>query len=285
MVVFYRLLSLLPLGVVHAIGALLGWLTYLGSPTYRRHLKANMAQARIDPVLRSAAIAEAGKQALEVSHIWLKSQPEVAALVVDVDGIEVVEEARRAGKGIIYLMPHLGCFEITGQYLSLRDDFTALYRPPRRTGLQLMIEAGRRRPRLHLAPADLAGVRSLVKALKRGQAICLLPDQTPQFGEGVWLDFFGRPAYTMTLAARLSETGATPVLMWGERLPGGAGFRLHFRPPRTEIAGDTLERARRINREMEALIRECPQQYLWSYNRYKQPAGAQAPPSAVKGEG
>jgi len=284
MVFFYHLLSRLPLCLVHAIGALLGRLTYLGSPTYRRNLKANMAQAGIDPALRRKAIAEAGKQAIEVSHIWLRSQQEAVALVVDIDGLEHVLAAQRSGKGIIYLTPHLGCFEITGQYLSTLAEFTALYRPPRYEGLRTMIEAGRRRPQLHLAPADLSGVRSLVKALKKGQAVCLLPDQTPQVGEGVWLDFFGSPAYTMTLAARLSETGATVILMWGERLPGGRGFKLHFRLPLAEITGDTVARAQRINQEMEALIREKPEQYLWGYNRYKRPAGAEAPPCIVNGE-
>ncbi len=278
MVLFFQLLSRLPLCLVHTMGALLGWLTYLGSPTYRRHLKANMAQAGIDPGLRPAVIAESGKQAVEVSHIWLRSQQEAVALVVDVDGLEHVLAAQRSGKGIIYLTPHLGCFEITGQYLSMLADFTALYRPPRHESMRRMIEIGRRRPRLHLAPADLSGVRCLVKALKKGQAVCLLPDQAPQVGEGVWLDFFGRPAYTMTLAARLTETGATPVFMWGERLPGGRGFKLHFRPPLREIVGDTVARARRINQEMEALIRQKPEQYLWGYNRYKRPAGVEAPP-------
>lgn len=278
MVLFFQLLSRLPLGLVHTIGALLGWLTYLGSPTYRRNLKANMAQAGIDPGLRSAVIAESGKQAVEVARIWLRSLQEAVALVVDVEGLEHVQAAQNAGKGVIYLTPHLGCFEITGQYLSTLDELTALYRPPRHESMRRMIEIGRRRPRLHLAPADLSGVRCLVKALKKGQAICLLPDQAPQMGEGVWLDFFGRPAYTMTLAARLTETGATPIVMWGERLPGGRGFKLHFRPPLREITGDTVARTRQINQEIEALIRQKPEQYLWGYNRYKRPAGVDAPP-------
>jgi len=284
MILFFQLLSRLPLRLVHSIGALLGWLTYLGSPTYRRNLKANMAQAGIDPALRCKAIAEAGKQAVEVSRIWLRSQQDAVALVVDADGLDHVLAAQRSGKGVIYLTPHLGCFEITGQYLSTLAAFTALYRPPRYESLRTMIEAGRRRPQLHLAPADLSGVRCLIKALKKGQAVCLLPDQTPQFGEGLWLDFFGCPAYTMTLAARLSETGATLILMWGERLPGGRGFKLHFRPPLAEITGDTVARAQRINHEMEALIRQKPEQYLWGYNRYKCPAGAEPPPSGEKGE-
>ena len=141
-----------------------------------------------------------------------------------------------------------------------------------------MILDGRQRPNLHLAPADLSGVRSLIKALKKGQAVGMLPDQAPKEGEGVWLKFFGRYAYTMTLAARLTETGATTLMAWGERLPGGRGYRLHFLPPRQPLAGATVDRAQQVNWEIEALIRECPAQYLWGYNRYKRPGGAEPPP-------
>lgn len=280
MVFFFRLLSRLPLSLLHRLGAFLGWLTYLASPTYRRHLQANLAQAGIAPELRITAAGEAGKQALEVARIWLRPLDQAVALAVEVSGLEHVRAAQAAGKGIVYLTPHLGCFEITAQYLSTLADITVLFRPPRHAGLQQMIEAGRRRPNLHLAPADLSGVRSLIKALKKGQAIGLLPDQAPKVGEGVWLDFFGRPAYTMTLAARLSETGATTLMVWGERLPEGRGFHIRFSPPTQELAGDTVARAQQINHEIETLIRQCPQQYLWGYNRYKRPSGAEAAPES-----
>ncbi|HRE18263.1 MAG TPA: lysophospholipid acyltransferase family protein, partial [Rhodocyclaceae bacterium] len=207
MVFLFRLLSRLPLWAVHYIGAALGWAAYGLSPTYRRHLKANMAQAGI--AFSPAAVGEAGKQAVEPARIWLRTLDETNAQVIEVHGWNFVEAAQQAGRGIVFLTPHLGCFEITAQYYSAFGDVTVLYRPPKSRALQEMIQAGRRRVRLHLAPADLSGVRALIKALKKGQAVGILPDQAPKTGEGTWLDFFGRPAYTMTLAARLTETGAT----------------------------------------------------------------------------
>ena len=134
---------------------------------------------------------------------------------------------------------------------------------------------------LHLAAADLSGVRGLIKALKRGEAVGLLPDQAPKMGEGKWLPFFGKPAYTMTLAARLTETGAAVIFAFGERLSGGAGYRMHLRGPQFPIEGSLEERATAINREIEALIRSCPGQYLWGYNRYKRPRGVEPPPVAA----
>lgn len=279
MVFLFRLLSHLPLSVIHWLGALLGQLTYLLSPTYRRNLRSNMAQAGIDQALNLSAAAEAGKQMLELSRIWMRTLEQANAQVVDVVGRQHLETALQSGKGVVFLTPHLGCFEIVGQYLSSFGDITVLYRPPKSAAAQELILKGRKRAQQHLAPADLSGVRALIKALKKGQMVGMLPDQAPKTGEGVWLDFFGRPAYTMTLAARLTETGATALMTWGERLPGGRGYRLHFQLPTQPLAGDTIERAQQINHEIELLIRQCPTQYLWGYNRYKQPRGAEPPPA------
>ena len=278
MVFLFRLLSKCPLAVVHTIGAGLGRLVYLLSPTYRKHQNENMALAGIDPGLRLSVAGESGKQILELSRIWLRTLEQTNAQVVETVGWEHIEAARAAGKGIVFLTPHLGCFEITAQYYSAFGDITVLYRQPKQHAVQKLILNGRKRERLHLAPADLGGVRSLIKALKKGEAVGMLPDQAPKVGEGVWLKFFGRYAYTMTLAARLTETGATTLLAWGERLPQGRGYRLHFRQPLQALHGSTVDRAQQINDEIEALVRECPTQYLWGYNRYKRPAGAEAPP-------
>lgn len=278
MVFIFRILSRLPLRAVHALGALLGRLIYLLSSTYQRHVRENLAQAGIDPALRGAVAAESGKQMLELARIWLRPLEEANALVVEVVGRDCLDAALAEGRGVLFLTPHLGCFEITAQYLSSFGDITVLYRPPKSAAAQELILTGRKRAQLHLAPADLSGVRALIKALKKGQMVGMLPDQAPKTGEGVWLDFFGRPAYTMTLAARLSETGATTLLTWGERLPQGRGYRIHFQPLTPPLSGTTQERAQQINHAVEALVRQCPAQYLWGYNRYKRPRGAEAPP-------
>lgn len=278
----FRLLSYWPLAWLHALGHLMGWLVYALSPTYRRHLQANLRLALgNEPAdrFKAEAISQAGKQALELPRIWLRPLPEVAARVVATSGWELVDEALAAGKGIVFLTPHLGCFEITAQYFSTFAPVTVLYRPPKLAWLRDMVVLGRVRDQLKLAPADVSGVRALVKALKKGEAVGMLPDQAPKVGEGAWLDFFGKPAYTMTLAARLTETDATTLRIWAERLPHGQGYHIHVSHPTKPLTGNTLERAAAINHEIEDLIRTCPAQYLWGYNRYKVPGGAEPPPS------
>ena len=283
MIFVFRLLAGASLATLHRLGALLGWLTWLASPTYRRHLRENMSLALgADGArrVRNAAIANAGRTSLELPRLWLHPLEETVRLVREVRGWDYVEAAQAAGKGILFLTPHLGCFEVTAQYYSHRAPISVLYRPPKQAWLQTMIEEGRARPQLYLAPADLSGVRTLIKALRRGEAVGMLPDQAPRRGEGRWIDFFGRPAYTMTLAGKLSESGAAVVLAWGERLPDGAGFRLHFMPPEHPVEGSVEERAACISREMERLILKCPEQYLWGYNRYKQRRGTEPAPDS-----
>jgi KDO2-lipid IV(A) lauroyltransferase len=277
----FRLLGRLPLPVLHALGAVLGWVAWLASPTYRRHLRENLSLAYAPAeaaAILPAAVAHAGRGALELPYLWTRTKAEVLALVKRVSGWELVEEAWRRGDGILFFTPHLGCFEITAQYFAAHAPITVLYRRPKQVWLQPFVEAGRGSANFRLAPADLAGVRLLLKALKRREAVGMLPDQVPGRGEGRWVDFFGRPAYTMTLAARLSETERTTVLLaFAERLPGGRGFELRISLPCAPIAGTRTERMAAINRALETLIRGCPQQYLWGYNRYKAPRGAPPP--------
>ncbi|MCF8198878.1 MAG: lysophospholipid acyltransferase family protein [Sulfuritalea sp.] len=278
----FRVLARLPLPLLHNLGALAGWLAWLLSPTYRRNLHVHIAQAGLTET-KFSAIAEAGKALLELPKIWLRPHEEVVGRVVKVTGWELVEQARAAGRGILFLTPHLGCFEITAQYYASQQPITVMYRRPKQDWLAPLIEQGRG-AKVKLAPADLLGVRRLLKALKRGEAVGMLPDQVPGQGEGAWLPFFGRPAYTMTLAARLAETGATVLMAYGERLHYGAGYHFKVFPLSAPLEGDLLQRAAQLNREIEALIRQCPEQYLWGYNRYKIPAGAEPPETGEAGQ-
>ncbi len=263
------LLSVLPLRALHALGSVLGWIGYGTSPTYRRRLRENLEQAGYrDSATRRAAIAAAGQMICETPVLWFRPQSEVAALVKEVSGLDEVLAARARGKQIVLLTPHLGSFEICAQFSSMHMPLTALYRSPKMRWLDPLMREGRGRPAIRLMPADLKGVRQLYLGLKRGEAAGFLPDQVPGKGEGEWAEFFGRPAYTMTLAARLAEReDVACFLIYGRRLPRGRGYAVTYRPLPEMLAGESA--TRRLNRAIELLIRECPGQYLWSYNRYK----------------
>jgi KDO2-lipid IV(A) lauroyltransferase len=278
----FRLFARLPLPWLHGLGALGGWLVYIASPTYRRRLRANLTQAVGEPsrALLRQAIAGAGRQALEICWIWRRPLDTVLAKVQAVHGLEWVEAARREGAGILFVTPHLGCFELAAHYCAHVGSapLTVLYRPPHYRPLEAMMQAGRIRGPVRTAPAELAGVRQLLKALRAREMVGILPDQAPRAGEGVWADFFGRPAWTMTLGARLAEVrGVQTIYVWVERLPRGRGYVVHYSLPAQPCEGSLAERCAAMNREIERLVRQCPQQYLWGYNRYKCPRGERAP--------
>jgi KDO2-lipid IV(A) lauroyltransferase len=279
LVIFFRLLSKLPLPLLHGLGSALGWLVYLAAPSYRRRLRDNLRGAGFGQHL-SAAIAESGKAIVELPFVWCADPARVARHATE-ENWDVVQQVLDRQQGIVFLTPHLGCFEITAQQIALRTPLTVMYRPPKKAALKPLIEGARARHNLHLAPATLSGVRMLAKCLKRGEPVGVLPDQVPQEGEGVWAPYFGRSAYTMTLPAKLAQLGkAEIILVYAERRARGAGFVVRFVPFDGTLEGSAAQQAATINRAMEQLIARCPAQYFWSYNRYKQPEGVAGPEQA-----
>ena len=269
----------LPLRVLHALGTVLGWAIYGTSPTYRRHLRENLERAGYrDASVRRAAIAHAGRMLAETPTMWLRPQDEVAALVREVRGLEAALAARDAGKPLLFLTPHMGCFEIAAQYASHRVPITVLYRPPKMRWLEPLMHEGRSRGSVRLVPADYRGVREMLLALKRGEAVGFLPDQVPGEGEGDWAEFFGQHAYTGVLAPKLAERDDVACfLVYARRLPRGAGYTLVLHPYPRRLPHEAP--TRHLNRALEELVRECPEQYLWGYNRYKVPARAKPRPA------
>jgi KDO2-lipid IV(A) lauroyltransferase len=270
----FRLMALLPLPVLHACGTAAGWLAFGLGPVYRRRFLANARRAGFALAQVRAAVGEAGKLLLEAPRLWFGR-----AVPIDWDGAGLIEAARAQGRGIVFLTPHLGCFEATAQGYARRfGRITVLYRPARKPWLRELVDTARERDNLAAAPTTLAGVRQMLRALKAGEAVGLLPDQVPPDGLGVWAPFFGEPAYTMTLPARLvQQTGAVLLLAWGERLAHGAGYRIHLRAAPGELPSDPQAAAATVNAWMESLVREAPQQYLWAYARYKSPRKEMAP--------
>ncbi len=279
--ILFRLLSLLPLPVLHGLGSLLGRASYALSKSYAQRTAENLrlsgliqGEAEYATQLRQT-IEEAGKSILELPWVWLRPTEQICAAVQAVHGWEHVVAAQTTGRGMIFLTPHWGSFEVFGLYVGQRMALTNLYRAPRQTWLESFMRSGRQRGLAKLAPADVGGVRLLYKALKRGEAIGLLPDQVPANGEGEWVDFFHRPAYTMTLSGRLAQSsGAAVLLACAERLPHGRGYVIRIEPLQLDFAHSV---PLQINEALERVIATAPAQYLWSYNRYKTPSGVTAP--------
>lgn len=282
----FRLLSLLPLPVLHSLGVALGWMIYLAPGRHRARLKNNLLQSGLMPTddhrLLRQVIGETGKGLLELATVWLRPHHAVVGMVRETPGWERFAAAMQSGQGVVVVAPHIGCWEIINQYIAAQQPFTAMYKPARQEQVDRLMRRGRERGQARLVPTDLSGVKALLGALKRGEAIGVLPDQVATMGDGVWAPFFGRWAYTPTMTVRLIQsTGAIPFMVYAERLPWGRGFRIHFDPLAAPLPKDRAEAAAALNREVERVARKLPAQYMWSYNRYKKPGGVEPPPETI----
>lgn len=276
LIALLKLLGRVPMRWYHRLGVVVGWLGYGCARTDAKRLRENLQGSGVCSskqeyrALLKQIITQTGQAAAEWVKVWYALQGEFDGLCAECNGWEVVEAAQRRGKGIILLLPHLGSFPVAVRYSGQRLPLTVLYRVPREPWRRPIVLSGGQNAGVSMAPADLKGVEKLLQALKRAEAIALPPDQAPNSGGGVWADFFGRPAYTMTLAKKLQRaTGAALIAGLAERLPHGKGYRVEYHAVPTEGFDEAV-----LNRVIEDLVRRCPSQYNWSYNRYKVPRAA-----------
>ena len=268
--------SWLPLAVCHALGSVIGWGFIFIPNRAARDTKANiglcfpeMTRSERHRLVRQSLV-ETGKAILEASVLWMRPGEKALRLIRHVDGLDAALKARDAGYGLILATPHLGAWEAAGLYCGATFNMTCLYRPLRMIELEALVHDARSRLGAKYVPANARGIRAVCLAAGKGGTVALLPDQEPRSGSGHFAQFFGMPAYSMTLLVRLSKrTGAPVVFTYCERLPRGRGYRLHFRQAPLEIQSlDTDTAVTAMNRAIEGLIRECPAQYQWSYRRF-----------------
>ena len=274
------LIAALPLCIVQMIGASLGLLAYIGSSSYRTLFRSQYDAVITSHQLQSrlwSAVMASGQ--LFSDSLWIWRNPKQALHLVEIQNWDLVETAISEGHGLVMLTPHLGGFEIIPRVLAQHFPATILYRPSRQDWLNRIVEEGRAYPNMHFVPTNLNGVRQMTRALSKGEAIGILPDQVPSGGDGVWVPFFGRPAYTTPLPARLANRNKTPVIMFtAKRKNLGQGWLMQA----TRLAPfseDATLAATEMNQAIERAILKAPEQFIWAYNRYKHPAGAELPPS------
>ena len=282
----FKCFAALPLPLLHALGNAAGGLGYYLLKSDRQRVFDNMRLAGLNPEPSSvkAVFRETAKGGLELPVAFFRRPESIETLFKEVHGWEHVQSALDAGEGLLFITPHIGSYDLAGRYISQQLPFplTAMYKPPKIKALDSVMQAGRVRGRGKTAPSTNQGVRQVIKALRSCEATIVLPDHAPspeEGGDGVWVPFFGKYAYTMTLAGKLAQVkGVKALFFCGERLPKGKGFVLHIEPMRGELNGDKQHDAQIINENTEYWIRRFPTQYLFMYNRYKQPAGAPLSP-------
>lgn len=272
-----RLAGLLPLRLLHGLGALAGRLMWWSGGKVRRHTEINLrlvlTQYGEQERQRTArrVLAETGRSITEIARIWGGGPYRALRLVREIDGEELFQEALTSRRGLIVAAPHLGCWELLNFWLCSRTELAIVYRPPRHAWVEPLLLKARGALSPEQVRAEGAGVRTLYKRLQAGGVVGILPDQQPKQGDGEFAPFFGVQALTMVLVSRLAQrTGATVLFAFAERLPQGQGFRLRFRPAPAGIADADLPRAvAALNQGVEDCVRLAFEQYQWHYKRFQ----------------
>jgi Kdo2-lipid IVA lauroyltransferase/acyltransferase len=275
-----RVFGALPLRAVLALGAVLGRLAWALRGRSRRIAERNLAlvltqdSAKNRQAVAKRCVIDTGRSAVEILATWGGGAERALRRVVEVRGQALFDNARAQGRGVIVAAPHLGCWELLNYWLATQQPLAILYRPPRRAWIEPVLRRVRGALPVEQIRAEGSGVRALYKRLAAGGMVGILPDQQPRAGEGIDAPFFGVPAPTMVLLPRLAErTGAQVVFAFAERLPHGAGYRLHFLPAPVGIANaDTSVACAALNRGVEDCVRLAFTQYQWTYKRW--PASA-----------
>ncbi|RAP56866.1 lipid A biosynthesis acyltransferase [Oleiagrimonas sp. MCCC 1A03011] len=278
--VLLRLLAFLPLRLLHAVGGGMGRLMGMFGARSAHTARVNMSIARGDlpPAeqrrLAAACLREQGRSVMEMASVWGSGARRALRRVRDVRGEEHFRAALERGRGVIIAAPHLGCWELLNYWLCSQTSMAILYRPPHVKALEALL----RKVRGDLAPeqvrAEGAGVRTLFKRLAAGGTVGILPDQKPRQGDGRFAPFYGRRALTMVLLPRLAaRTGATVLFAFAERLPKGAGYRIHLLPAPEGLDDVDPDRAcAALNRGVAACVEQAFTQYQWTYRRFTPPA-------------
>ncbi|WP_192035042.1 lysophospholipid acyltransferase family protein [Halomonas sp. YLGW01] len=272
----WRALAGRGLDILWRLSRLAGPLVHRFSQRERRITEANLSV--VYPTTSEAERRHLARESLthstatmlELGFAWMGDPERVEASIVEVHGRELLDEARAEGRGVIVLAPHFGNWEVLNFWLSGHFPFTAMYEPPKIAPLDPVIRHGRERRGAELVPTTPRGVAALLKALKRCEAVGILPDQEPDWGSGVFAPFYGRPAYTATLLPKLvARTQARVVTGVARRLPG-RGFALHFLAADARVyEADETTSAGGVNASVEAAIALDPAQYQWEYKRYR----------------
>ncbi|MBL1293146.1 MAG: lysophospholipid acyltransferase family protein [Thiotrichales bacterium] len=282
-----KLISLLPLNIAQGIGKLIGLSLYWLPTQLRHNTEINIdlcwptlsAQEKIR--LAKESLINTGMSILETGAMLCWSQEKILSQIQSIEGEDALDNAHQQNKGVILLTPHLGCWEIAGLYIGHRYPSTILYKRPKIKALANWLTQARQRTGATLVATDKLGARHLFKSLKQKKEIIgLLPDQEPPSDSGVFAPFFGIEANTMTLAVKLAKkTGAPIILGFAQRLKNGRGYKLIAIAPEKNIYDDDIAIATAsMNQSIEQCVRRAPEQYQWSYKRFRQrPDGSASP--------
>ena len=268
-------LARLPLGALYAVGALIGRASVRLKNRNRHIAKTNLAlcfpdySAERRRKLLEQTLIENGRTVLEAFWLWRH-----ARALERIDDIENEYLLNRAGRqGTIFVTPHLGSWELLGLLTAARSDLLILYAPPKSAYLEKLSCRGRGATGGATISTSGLNIKTLIRHIKNGGSVGILPDQVPAGNGGVYAPFFGRMAYTGTLVCKLAGKLQCPVVFAFVLRKGDRKFNAYYYEAPKDIFSDDIHRASRaLNKTIEQFILRAPEHYVWTYKKFKNPA-------------
>lgn len=264
----------LPLPLLHALATACGWLLWR-TPNHLRqltelHLRRCLADATSaqQREITRESLAHMLRAVIEAPAFWFGPEARLRRWLEDEHAVHQLQRLQAENKGVIWLCPHLGAWELAGLFCSAHGAMTSLYKP-QKGAVDALVFEGRSRLGATLVPTTTGGVKTLLSALRRKEMIGILPDHDPPPGSGAFAPLFGIPAHTTELVTKLAARSGAPVwFCLAERLPHGRGFQIHLLPVDAAVA-DPEHGVAVLNQAVEDVIRRWPEQYWWAYRRYR----------------
>ena len=275
-----KLMGLFTFRGAQRFGRFIGWTLWLRRTRSREVAKRNIAicfpekSEQEQQAMVKQALLHGGMTAAEVAAAWGWSREKGAALLKGYEGLGIMQAAIDEDRGTLFMPLHHGNWEFLNHAMYGRANIVGMYRPAKMPPFDKFMHDSRARLKLGLVPTTKQGVQTLFDTLNKGDMAVVLPDQEPKRPHGEFADFFGRPALTPKLPYELiQKTGCNVVIGFCRRLPNSEGFVAHFLKPDDDIYSDDLKtHLTAMNQCVEQAVRICPEQFEWSYKRFKRSA-------------
>lgn len=275
----YPLVRYIPLSFLRVIAVIFTWIALIfSSLRVHRIIKINLqlAYPHLTDEQRNRLHRKVVKNQLlsgvESLKSWAMPAQWSMQQIRDVHHFEILEQALENPNGVLFIVPHLGTWEMMNAWVAQHKHLTIMYKPIKNKKLNEFILAGRQQLNATLVPTDTQGVKAIFKALKEGGATVILPDHVPQVAGGTVVPFFNIPTLSNTLVTKLaSKTKCSIVGLSCIRREDGVGFDIYCEAwDNPDLYSNDAEIATKaLNQGLEKMINRFPSHYMWNYKRFK----------------
>lgn len=269
--------ALLPWSAVQWVGALIGWLMWKLPNRSREVVRINLAKCfpELAGDAREALVGRSlkgiGRSFTESACAWIWPPERSIALVRQVEGLEVLQQALATGKGVVGITSHLGNWEVLNHYYCKQCNPIIFYRPPKQKAVDDLLRKQRVQLGNRVAPSTKEGILSVIKEVRKGGQVGIPADPEPAESAGIFVPFLGTRALTSKFVPNMLAGGkAVGVFLHALRLPDGSGFKVILEAaPEAMYSTDTEVAVAAMSGVVERYVRAYPDQYMWSMKRFK----------------